>query len=102
MATVNPRTRIKVYERDGYACRHCGWSVEPPADYDGRQALGITFLKPNGKYGVRILELDHVLPKSRGGRGCFANFQTLCNSCNVRKGARLETALVLPGRKGRD
>lgn len=87
MATVNPRTRIAVYERDGYACRRCGWAVEPPQGYDGRRALGIEIRKPNGKPGFRILELDHVWPRRLGGRRTLANLQTLRNSCNARKGA---------------
>ena len=34
------------------------------------------------------LEVDHVIPFSRGGKHDISNFQTLCKPCNVRKGAR--------------
>ena len=33
-----------------------------------------------------ILELDHVIPKSRGGTDHIENLQLLCPSCNRIKG----------------
>lgn len=31
------------------------------------------------------LELDHIVPTSRGGKNERSNAQTLCKSCNIRK-----------------
>ena len=43
--------------------------------------------------GVRIspglFDLDHVHPRSRGGRDTAANLQLCCTECNRRKGSRL-------------
>lgn len=36
----------------------------------------------------RDLTCDHVFPESRGGETTFENLQTMCRSCNSRKGAR--------------
>jgi 5-methylcytosine-specific restriction endonuclease McrA len=83
------RTRLAVYARDGYRCLHCGWDPKVPPNYDGRTALGETYRKPNGGFGCRILELDHVLPYSLGGEFTVENLQALCNSCNARKGAKV-------------
>lgn len=55
--------RIAVYERDGFNCLHCS--------------------------AVENLTLDHVIPFSKGGPDTFENLQTLCRSCNSRKGARV-------------
>lgn len=55
--------RLKVYERDGYACLHCGTTER--------------------------LSLDHIHPFSLGGPDTFENLQTLCRPCNSRKGARV-------------
>ena len=53
-----------VFERDGYRCRHCG----------------------SGPFSD--LTIDHVFPRSRGGSDEAENLQTLCRSCNSKKGAR--------------
>lgn len=55
--------RRAVFERDGWKCRHCG-------------------------SGVR-LEADHIFPYSKGGATTLENLQTLCKTCNIRKGARI-------------
>lgn len=55
--------RRAVYERDGYACLHCG--------------------------AADRLSLDHIHPFSRGGADTLDNLQTLCRPCNSRKGARV-------------
>ena len=34
------------------------------------------------------LEIDHIIPKARGGGDYYENFQLLCGSCNKIKGAR--------------
>lgn len=83
------RTRLEVYSRDGFACCHCGWTTHVPEGYDGRYALAETYRKPNGDFGVRLLELDHIVPFIRGGKFEVSNLQTLCNTCNTRKGAKV-------------
>jgi 5-methylcytosine-specific restriction endonuclease McrA len=84
--------RLAVYERDGFACRECGW--KPPAgvpdDYDGTYCLGTIEHRPGERtpFGTfRRLELDHVIPHSSGGAFDADNLQTLCTVCNCRKGA---------------
>lgn len=56
---IPAQTRLKVYERDGYKCKHCGTTDE--------------------------LTLDHIRPKSEGGTDEIVNLQTLCSDCNKRK-----------------
>lgn len=59
---IAPTTRLRIYERDGYACLHCGTHVS--------------------------LTIDHIVPVSKGGAHDDDNLQTLCRSCNSRKGAK--------------
>ncbi len=56
-------SRRHVYMRDEYTCQYCG-----------------------GRPGVKELNLDHVVPRSRGGRSTWENLVTSCRSCNLRKG----------------
>jgi 5-methylcytosine-specific restriction endonuclease McrA len=60
-----PLTRRAVLARDYYTCQYCG--EQPP-----RKALTV----------------DHILPRSRGGRTTWENVVTACQRCNGRKGSR--------------
>lgn len=51
-----------VWDRDGWTCKGCGTHVN--------------------------LTVDHIVPWSAGGSDELDNLQTLCRSCNSRKGAR--------------
>ncbi len=55
-------SRRTVLERDQYTCQYCG-------------------AKPMDKK----LQVDHVLPKSRGGTSTYTNCVTACAKCNHRK-----------------
>jgi 5-methylcytosine-specific restriction endonuclease McrA len=58
-------TRHNVMLRDGHQCQYCG--ARPP---------------------LRDLNIDHVLPRSRGGPDSWENLVTACRPCNLRKGWR--------------
>lgn len=64
---MTPSLRHKVLKRDGYRCCHCGASAS-----DGAK-----------------LEVDHIIPVSKGGLTELDNLQTLCLECNRGKGASL-------------
>lgn len=63
-ASIPDAVRQSVYARDGYRCTACG--------------------------GGDDLALDHVVPWSAGGSDDALNLQTLCRSCNSRKGAQYD------------
>lgn len=54
----------KVFEKDQYRCVTCG--------------------------GFKDLCVDHIIPESKGGTLDLENLQTLCRSCNSKKGAKYE------------
>jgi 5-methylcytosine-specific restriction endonuclease McrA len=56
------RRRLKTVDRDGGACLRCG--------------------------GLLFLVLDHVLPRSLGGKNGLYNRQALCRGCDRWKGDR--------------
>jgi 5-methylcytosine-specific restriction enzyme A len=57
--------RVDVLSRDGYKCIYCG-----------RNSKEVT------------LEIDRIIPFSKGGSNKISNLQTLCFDCNRGKGAR--------------
>jgi 5-methylcytosine-specific restriction endonuclease McrA len=60
-----PVTRRTVLARDHYTCQYCG---RQPARKD--------------------LTVDHIVPRSRGGRTIWENVVTACQRCNGHKGNR--------------
>ena len=64
-AKVTPKLRYNVLKRDGFRCVRCGASAS-----DGAK-----------------LHVDHIIPVSRGGKTEMSNLQTLCEACNLGKGA---------------
>lgn len=68
---VMPALRWQVFQRDQWKCVACGRN-----SHDGA-----------------ILHVDHIVPRSRGGRDVLENFQTLCDVCNIGKSNRDATDL---------
>jgi 5-methylcytosine-specific restriction endonuclease McrA len=65
-----PRREVKfnrrnIFARDGNRCQYCG-----------------------KRFPTSDLSLDHVIPRSRGGRTGWNNIVCACMRCNVRKGGR--------------
>lgn len=69
--TVSPVTLDGVISRDGASCLWCG-RASWPGD----------------------LTLEHLLPKTRGGRGIPENVVVACCRCNRRRGAKPVVAYV--------
>lgn len=59
-------TRRNIYEHYNYRCAYCGQ-----------------------KFNSSELNLEHVVPKSRGGKTDWTNVVTSCIPCNLKKGNRL-------------
>lgn len=66
---MTPKLRQQIKERDNYTCKQCSNS---------------TSQEPN-----LLLEIDHILPVSKGGMTTEDNLQTLCWKCNRSKGAKI-------------
>jgi 5-methylcytosine-specific restriction endonuclease McrA len=59
-----PFSKKNILVRDGFKCAYCG-------------------------IGKERLTVDHIIPKSRGGRTTFENCVSSCKSCNNKKGDRV-------------
>ena len=43
------------------------------------------------RYPIKVLEVDHIVPKSKGGEDGIWNFALACWPCNVRKNGNVLT-----------
>jgi 5-methylcytosine-specific restriction endonuclease McrA len=73
-------TRRNIYEHYDSRCCYCG-----------------------RRFPTSAINLEHIVPKSRGGRSDWSNVVTACIACNTRKGNRLPdeagmTLLIKPHR----
>ncbi|MGU9962790.1 MAG: DNA methyltransferase [Candidatus Halichondribacter symbioticus] len=67
--------KIRLFKQQAGVCNGCGVAFE-----------------------ARNLEIDHIIPKSKGGGDYYENFQLLCGSCNRTKGNRTMEYLVAKNR----
>lgn len=56
-------SKSMIYKRDENKCQYCG--------------------------STRGLTLDHVIPRSKGGKDTWENLVVACSSCNTKKGDKL-------------
>ncbi|MDD4836778.1 MAG: HNH endonuclease signature motif containing protein [Dethiosulfovibrio sp.] len=68
-ALMTTKLREMIKTRDNYSCQKCGLSIRD---------------EPN-----LLLEIDHIIPLSKGGITSEKNLQTLCWKCNRSKGSRI-------------
>lgn len=68
-ALMTPKLRETIKERDNYTCCNCGNGLHK---------------EPN-----LLLEIDHIMPISKGGKTTEDNLQTLCWKCNRSKGSKV-------------
>lgn len=68
---VMPSIRWQVFQRDNWKCVACG----------------------RGSHDDIILHIDHIIPRSKGGKDTLANYQTLCDICNIGKSNKDATNL---------
>ena len=69
-----PLSRRAVFARDGHRCQYCNRAAE---------------------------NIDHVVPRSRGGPHAWDNVVASCRSCNARKEDRLPPRRAAPPRTRR-
>jgi 5-methylcytosine-specific restriction endonuclease McrA len=60
--------RWSILERDGHKCQACG--------------------------ATNCLEIDHIIPRSKGGETIASNLQVLCADCNRGKGASMPSGQI--------
>lgn len=67
---MTSKLREDIKKRDNYTCKKCGVSIQDEPHL--------------------LLEIDHIVPISKGGLTTEDNLQTLCWKCNRLKGFKIE------------
>jgi 5-methylcytosine-specific restriction endonuclease McrA len=73
VAPTGKRLRWSIFQRDGHKCTCCGKTAREGAK----------------------LEVDHIIPVSKGGTNNPKNLRTLCQDCNRGKAARTDPLQVI-------
>ncbi len=68
-----PLSRSMLFMRDRHVCAYCG-----------------------GAFTASLLEVEHVVPRSLGGRSIWQNLVSACRACNQRKGNRTPERARMP------
>lgn len=66
-------SRRRLLVRDGHSCRYCG-----------------------AKLGKNEITIDHVIPKSKGGKTTYQNCVICCRDCNNKKGNKTPDEAGMP------
>ena len=74
--------------------------IDAPIPYrqNGHVLFGQQEGRCNGcktEFPFRVFEVDHVIPRSRGGSDHISNLQLLCTHCNKTKGDRTMAELIV-------
>lgn len=93
-ATIAPEAQLRVFVRDGFACRYCGLEVVfvPVLRLLSARFPGALPHDPHWKmsqchmvYWRHGASCDHIVPVARGGSSCEDNLVTSCYMCNSMK-----------------
>ena len=66
-------SRSKLFRRDRHTCAYCGQ-----------------------RFGENVLQCEHIVPASRGGRWTWMNLVSACGACNGRKADRTPEEAGMP------
>lgn len=86
--TVNLNSqRLHLFKTKGVICVSCGlegtyFSAEKSKKGNDK-SYHLNLYSSTGT----LLTKDHIVAKSKGGKNCLSNYQTMCSPCNKSKGS---------------
>lgn len=87
--------RYPVFYKDRCTCVKCGlkaryFALEQHSNPQNESAWHFNLYGINEKGKEVLFTKDHIIPKAKGGTNSFSNYQTMCQKCNMEKGADIE------------
>jgi hypothetical protein len=79
--SLSQAKRLRIYERDDYACWYCGLGL-------AREVVAVDGSFVGNQPFSLLPTLDHLEPRIRGGYDLDSNLVTACRSCNSKKGKK--------------
>lgn len=88
-ASFKRHKRLKVFWLKGFKCVHCG--IEGNCIIHWKQSkkhshFDLFHIDEGGRI---LMTVDHIIPKSLGGKWNMENLQPMCTKCNHKKGDTL-------------
>lgn len=81
--------RLQVFAQNGFKCVTCGkqakfFAVERHYDTNSRYHINVYGIDSTGQ--ELLMTRDHIVARANGGLDTLQNQQTMCITCNQRKG----------------
>lgn len=76
----NKLHRLFVYLKSNFSCCNCALKFDIPKNWNMKNAI---------HNGYIYLEIDHIVPTSKGGNDTLNNKQALCAKCNKLKSNKI-------------
>lgn len=84
--------RYQVFFGKGMICVKCGiegkFFAKERHETDRTYHLNLYAIDENGE--EVLMTKDHIIPKSKGGKNSYENYQCMCARCNMEKGDKEE------------
>ena len=77
---IKRNERLSLFKKFKFTCQICLISFIEPIGYDGTNTVILKNV---------WLEIDHIIPLSKGGVDDIYNKQILCNKCNCKKSNKI-------------
>jgi len=79
--------RMRVFRNKGVVCASCGRKgtvIFMDQTKNDPKPFPNLYIKTKKSYVV--MNVDHIIPKAKGGKNAYENLQPMCAPCNSRKG----------------
>ena len=80
--------RLLCYKHNGVVCSECGKNgvVILAQRYPIDKSAHINFYSIETDGSLSMMTVDHIIPRSMGGKNHHKNYEPMCQECNLKKG----------------